>query len=88
MSHTAQNERPRDLFALMAAVRANDCNSQSLLRHARYFEIESRLIESSRNCISESRELLTRVDALLSQSAPLSFGKERGSQREALRKAI
>src|SRR5262249_31844274 len=49
---------------------------------------ESRLIESSRTCLSESRELQMRVDALLSQSAPRSFRKERDSQREALRKAI
>ena len=55
--------------------------------NARLGEIDARLLESTRNCLSESRELLARADTLL--SAPL----ERCSQgprppRDILRKAM
>ena len=54
---------------------------------ARLGEIDDRLIESTRNCLSESQELLAPADTLI--SAPLErCNKDRRPPRDILRKAM
>jgi hypothetical protein len=76
-----------DYFRRVAQRAQNDSFRQSLLQHADDCKLEARLAEKSSKCLSESRELLARVNALLS-ARPAPHKEERSSQRDALRKAI
>jgi hypothetical protein len=88
MNGTAQESDERRSHCLrMAEIAPTDRIRQSLLRHAEHCEIEARLVERSRNCLSESRELLARVEALLSARLPPQQ-PARSSQGDTLRDAV
>jgi hypothetical protein len=80
----------RDVYCLrMAEVAANDGLRQSFLRHAKSCELDAQLVESSRKCLSESRELLARVSAILGvQRAEPTVSKVHGSQGNLLHEAM
>jgi hypothetical protein len=80
----------RDVYFLrMAEIAPTDRVRRSLLRHAESCGFEARLAEKSRECLSESWELLARVNAILSgRPAERSVSKEPGLQRGLLREAV
>jgi hypothetical protein len=67
-------ERHRDHCLVLAETTNDGRTRASLLRIARLFEVEVRLIVSAKSDLSESRDLLERASAVLSQqsAAPLN----------------